>query len=361
MSLLKENRYSIDLIRWLTRSNLFITTGRVNPIFVSALFIAFLFMTLFCVTACGKVEKSSITHPEQIAYEVVDDQGNAIKMLGKPQKIMTTHFYLDAMVLGIVPPERMVSISKTASDPAVSYMVKQAEKVQNHTSEISLETVVALSPDLIITREGTGEEMVQSYRDLGIPVFVIKMPLTVEGIKQQIHLIAKIVGEPDRGNLLVDKMERQLETIENKLQSLSLQKKSCVLVSKMNHSYGGKGCMFDDICKYAGVQNAVAEIGIENGQIISKEILVQADPDFFLLSQSWEIKHGNEEAYQDEFFIDPALNHLKAVKNNQVIYLPDKYIYASHQNCIWSIKRIANAAYGDIFDLKDECFIKAYE
>ncbi|WP_418627131.1 ABC transporter substrate-binding protein, partial [Anaerosinus sp.] len=213
MSLLKENRYSIDLIRWLTRSNLFITTGRVNPIFVSALFIAFLFMTLFCVTACGKVEKSSITHPEQIAYEVVDDQGNAIKMLGKPQKIMTTHFYLDAMVLGIVPPERMVSISKTASDPAVSYMVKQAEKVQNHTSEISLETVVALSPDLIITREGTGEEMVQSYRDLGIPVFVIKMPLTVEGIKQQIHLIAKIVGEPDRGNLLVDKMERQLETI----------------------------------------------------------------------------------------------------------------------------------------------------
>lgn len=324
-------------------------------------FIAVLVIAIFCVTACGKVKKSSIPNGEKVSYEVIDDQGNVIKMVGKPQRIMTTHFYLDTMLLGIVPPERMISISKTAFDPAVSYMVKEAERIQNHTGEISLETVISLNPDLIITREGTGEEMIQSYRDLGIPVFVVKMPLTIQEIKRQIYLIAQSVGEQERGKILVNQMESQLEEIENKLQSLSIPKKSCVLVSKMNHSYGGKGCMFDDICKYARVQNAVAEIGIENGQIISKEILVQADPDFFLLSQSWEIKHGNGDAYQDEFFIDPALNHLRAVKNNQVIYLPDKYIYASHQNCVWSIKKIANAAYGEIFDLKDECFIKAYE
>lgn len=34
-------------------------------------------------------------------------------------------------------------------------------------------SVIALSPDLIIKREGAGEEMIQSYRDLEIPVFVV--------------------------------------------------------------------------------------------------------------------------------------------------------------------------------------------
>ena len=125
------------------------------------------------MTACGKSEKIAVTNNLDTAYKVVDAQGSVIKMFEKLPKIMTTHFYLDAIALGIVPPERMIAISKTASDPAVSYMMKKTEKIQNHTSEISLGTVVALSPDLIITREGAGEEMIQSYRDLETPVFVV--------------------------------------------------------------------------------------------------------------------------------------------------------------------------------------------
>ncbi len=80
------------------------------------------------MTACGKSEKIAVTNNLDTAYEVVDAQGSVIKMFEKLPKIMTTHFYLDAIALGIVPPERMIAISKTASDPAVSYMIKKLKK-----------------------------------------------------------------------------------------------------------------------------------------------------------------------------------------------------------------------------------------
>ena len=128
----------------------------------------------------------------------------------------------------------------------------------------------------------------------------------------------------------------------------------------MNHTYGGKGCMFDDMCHYANVKNAVAEIGVQNGQIISKEVMVKANSDFFLLSKSWELKHTNSSDYKEEFLNDPAFQSVKAAQTGQAIYFLDKYLYASHQNCVWAIMKIANAAYGDVFDLKEESFIKGY-
>ena len=40
---------------------------------------------------------------------------------------------------------------------------------------------------------------------------------------------------------------------------------SVVLLSVMTN-YGGAGSSFDDMCKHAGVTNAVAAVGLRNGQ-----------------------------------------------------------------------------------------------
>ncbi len=312
------------------------------------------------LNGCSGVPKAPPLPSASATYEAIDDQGTVVKMRAKPQRVITTHFHLDTMVLGIVPPQRMAAISQTAFDPNVSYMVQEAEPIQQRMQEISLEKVVSLQPDLIIARETTGAEKVQSFREMGIPVFVVKAANSVDEVKDNIHSLAQVLGEPTSGEKIIEKMDRQLEQIDYGIKTYKLVPKSCVLVSKMNHTYGGKGCMFDDMCHYANVKNAVAEIGVQNGQIISKEVMVKANPDFFLLSQSWELKHGNSSSYKDEFLDDPAFRFLKAIQTKQAVYFLDKYLYASHQNCVWAIMKIANAAYGDLFDLKEESFIKGY-
>ena len=322
-----------------------------------------LVILVFCVISCGcmlQQEKPAFRSADvSTAYEVVDDAGNIIQMQAKPQRILTTHFHLDTMLLGLVPPERLVAITPLASDPGISYMVEEAEKITYKMDNPSLEAVIMLKPDLIITRDGTSEERLQGYRDLGIRVFISKMPLSIEEMKKRMVALSLVVGEQKAGERIVQQIDADLLEIETVLSKLKQEKKRGFLVSQMN-TYGGKGCMFDDICTHAGIINAIADMGIPNGQLISKELMVKSNPDFFILSGNREMLSDNAKEYRKEFLNDLALQHLKAFQNDSIMYIPDRYIYVSNQNCVWAIKGIANVAYGDLFDMKNEGLIKGY-
>lgn len=317
-----------------------------------------LLLLAFCTAGCQKqdVEKTS-----GAAYQVIDSQGTVIKFTQKPQRIMTTHFNLDNILMGLVDEERVVALSTTMDDAAVSYI--SPEKIKKPTKlryDFSSEQVLALKPDLIIARESTGENRIQTYRGMGIPVYVVSNANNVEEIKKQIQEIGQVVGEKEHADKLLQKMQKQLDYIKSKTEAAAIKPKSVMLVSKMNHNYGGKGSFFDDMCHYAGVKNAPAEIGVLNGQLMDKEVMLRANPDYFLLSLSWELKHDNKDGYKKEFLEDPALANLEAVKNNHVCYLKDKYLYASNQNCVWAIRKIANLAYEDTFTDEEEVFLKGY-
>lgn len=186
------------------------------------------------LNGCSGVPKAPPLPSASATYEAIDDQGTVVKMRAKPQRVITTHFHLDTMVLGIVPSQRMVAISQTAFDPNVSYMVQEAEPIQHRMQEISLEKVVSLQPDLIIARETTGMEKIQSFRDMGIPVFVVKAANSVQDVKDNICSLAHALWEPASGAKVIEKMDRQLERVECIVAPYKTSPKSCVLVSKMN-------------------------------------------------------------------------------------------------------------------------------
>ena len=79
-------------------------------------------------------------------------------------------------------------------------------------------------------------------------------------------------------------MEQELTFIREKIAKIpESSRKKVVLLSVMT-TYGGSGCLFDDMCKYAGVENGIATAGIKNGQVLTKEMLVKINPDVLLLS-----------------------------------------------------------------------------
>lgn len=319
-------------------------------------FLLLLLLLAFCTAGCQKheVEKTS-----GAAYQVVDSQGTVIKFSQKPQRIMTTHFNLDNIVMGLVDEERVVALSKSMYDASVSYISTEAIKKPTKLNyDFSSEQVLALKPDLIIARESTGENRIQTYRGMGIPVYVVSNANNVEEIKKQIQDIGQAVGEKEHADKLLQKMQKQLDYIKNKVDSAGVKPKSVMLVSKMNHNYGGKGSFLDEMCHYAGVKNAPAEIGVLNGQLMDKEVMLRAAPDYFLLSLSWELKHDNKDGYKKEFLEDPALANLEAVKNNHVCYLKDKYLYASNQNCVWAIRKIPILLMEIYFLMKRKFFLR---
>lgn len=310
------------------------------------------------LSGCGQPYKAD--NAEQ-AYQVVDDLGNVVKLKAKPQRIVAEHFHLDNMLLGIVSQERIVALTTTMDEEGRTFADKKdISKPKRYRNHFSLEQLLDYKPDLIIVRTTIGAEKIKTYRDMGIPVYISEMPMTVEEVKQKIRGIAAVCGEKERGEILVDKMNKVLKEIETRIPKDKHFTKSVALFSKMSPTYGGKNCFWDDLLNRAKLRNAIADIGVNSGELISKETLLKSDPDYFVLSENWELKHNKLDTYKSEFANDPALKHLRAVKNGQVNYLKEKYLYASNQHCVYAIKYLVNMAYGEVFVVGEEPFLKGY-
>ena len=333
---------------------------RITNNFLRVCFTGLLFFLLFIFAGCvnQKGEKSQTTTK---GYEVIDDQNTVVKLSCKPQRIMTTHFHLDNLLLGVVPEERVVAISDSFDDEVASYSEpRQFTKPKRYHWTIPFEQTIVFKPDLIIARPTTGEEKIKSYRDMGIPVYVSDLPSSVEDVKQKITTIAAVCGEPEHGKRLNEKINQVLRQINEKISRDKQFSKSFVLVCKTNPKYGGKGCFFDNLCQLAKVRNGIADMGINNGQLIGMEVMVKSDPDYFLLSKGRKQKYEEEKKYKNEFLSNPALRDLHAIKEKNVLFIEEKYLYSNNQNCIWAIKKLVNIAYGNILPKEKEVFLKGY-
>ncbi len=291
------------------------------------------------------------------AYSVVDYEGTVVTLPRKPKHILTLSLSFDIMTVGIVPPEYLVSANKMANDSGISCIANETKDIKTKLYSYPLETVVKLNPDLIIASTWTDKQMISAYRDLGYPVLVCKGPNTVKEVENTIMTIAAALGEKQAGNKIIGTMQEKLKEIDRVVAAQKAKKTVGLLVSQMT-SYGGKGCMFDVLCTRAGVVNGIAKMGINNGQPVTKEMVIACNPDFFMLSAPRSQSGDTTQKAQEEYINDPALQELKGIKH--IALIPDRYLYSSTQNCVYAIEGIANAAYGPIFDLSEEKLIKGY-
>lgn len=183
------------------------------------------------------------------------------------------------------------------------------------------------------------------WRSLGYPVVMIDGPTSIAQAEKDIRIIAAAVGETERGEKVVAEMERQLKEVDSTLAARNLPPQTGLLVSQMSR-YGGPGSMYHELLTRAGIKNAIAEVGVANGQLLSQELIVKSDPDFFFVSADRESDETGAGKFRDSFLANPAIQNMRAY--HRVIPLEDRYIYASSQNCVYAVKAMANAAYGPL-------------
>ena len=313
---------------------------------------------MFFIAGCGGIGTGS---PPQTTtgYNFKDSQGTLIYMEAKPQRIVTLSMSTDEIMLGLVETGKMAAINKLLDDPVSSNIAVLAAKIPAKIGNPSIEEIVALSPDLIVVPDWGNIENAAALRELGFKVAVCKGPKNIDEIKETIVLLAAAAGEPQRGKLLVEKMDRKLEKIRKKVeQIMPAERKNIVLLSLMR-SYGGRGCTFDDACRLAGVTNAVSAAGIQNGQAMTKEQLVSMNPDILFLPTYRDHGKYDINSLRREYLDDPSLQSMKAIQQKQLAEPREGYIYNCSQDIVFGVQEIAYMAYGDRFSQPGDCHLSA--
>ena len=233
-------------------------------------------IALFFLSGC-EMKKMGGDAASKESYVVTDAFDNQVTIPHKPKKILGTDSAIDTMLLGVVEPSRLAACFIADKDPGMSYIADEVKDIKPEIplNGISMEILTKISPDLIVASSYTRQKELDMWRSLGYPVVMIDGPTSIAQAEKDIRIIAAAVGETERGEKVVAEMERQLKEVDSTLAARNLPPQTGLLVSQMSR-YGGPGSMYHELLTRAGIKNAIAEVGVANGQLLSQEQIGRA-------------------------------------------------------------------------------------
>lgn len=327
---------------------------RKNPASLMLLLLLLVLTALF--SGCGSQDSAS-----EGGYQVTDDQGTVVSFLAKPQRIVSLTMSTDNILLGLVKPERVVCANVLVDDPVSSNVVELGKDIPNKVRHPKVEEILAMEPDLVIAANWGDIDYVESLRNMGINVVVVKGAKNLADIRDNIRLIAAAVGEPRRGDKLVSMMDDKLAEIKAKVDKIPQEARKRVLLISLMNNYGGKDCIYDDACTMAGVTNCLSEYGLKRGDKLTKEMMVQMNPDMIFLPTYNAHGTFDIQGFRDRYLKDPALQQMKAIQSGSIREPRDAYIYTASQDFCFAVQEIAYTVYGDEFKLADQQHLSAVE
>ena len=248
----------------------------------------------------------------------------------------------DEMLLGLVPENRIAGLSgKINEDKEISNIVDKAKKFPK--VEGNEEVLMSLEPDLIIVADWLTKKVDDIGAIMGAKVYYYKTPNSYEEQKKLIRDLANLVEEKENGEKLIKNMDDRLKDLQNKIAKNYKGAKPRILMYTSFGTTSGKNTTFSDMVKLINGVNVVAEAGIDGFKDISKEKVIELNPDIIIVPIAK--KYDNVNKISKLFFEDPSFKNVKAIKNKKVYFIQYKDITPTSQYMINSIEELAKVVY----------------
>jgi iron complex transport system substrate-binding protein len=198
--------------------------------------------------------------------------GAANAQSAAPQRVMSLNLCTDQLLLQLLPPERIASITYLSRSQSDSYRTAEAERVPvNHGLA---EEVLAQHPDLVLAGTYSTTAVRSLLKKLGVPVLEVPMANNFEEIRAVTRQVAQAVGEASAGEKLLTRMDAILAELAEDPPSQIIR----VAAWDGGGAVPGKGTLFDAILSAAGGVNIAASEGPRSGAFSIEELLM-ARPD----------------------------------------------------------------------------------
>lgn len=263
-----------------------------------------------------------------------------------PETIASMVFGTDEMLIDITDLDKIVGLS--GKDNGVLYKSDPSNESQNILKiNDNAEILADLCPDAVIGASWTSAELQELMRDMDIPFYGYTTPKTLAEIIQIVEDIGYFLGEDEKSLAITEDMTQRLEAVTDITSKIT--EKVEVMAYNIHGSSSAKGTLFDDMVSLAGGINLSTEAGLEGTATISKEQLVDMNPEVIILVKWAKDTTEDFEAYLDEMMNDESLSTISAIENNRVYLSLDNSITNISHFAIDGLEFIAESCYPDLF------------
>jgi len=197
----------------------------------------------------------------------------------EPARIVSLNQCLDAILVELVPTERIAAISHYSRDPLRSPIAALAQRLP--ITYESAEEIVALRPDLVLASRHSAIPTRSALRRVGIHYELFDVPFSVKDSLAQIRRIAALVGNAAAGEVLVSKIQRAIDAARLPPGAPRLT----AAVYETGGLTAGANTVTDDLMQIVGLDNLAARYDIQTHQPMQLELLLAAPPDLLLVGE----------------------------------------------------------------------------
>lgn len=212
-------------------------------------------------------------------------------------------------------------------------------------SGFSAEAIVALEPDLVLAAEINDPELVAELEKLGVTVYYLSNPKTLEDLYTNIEIVATLTGRD--ATKLTDSLKARVAAVDEKLASVKEKPVVFYEIDATDPSKpytAGPGTFIDLLIARAGGQNVVTLAGITDPYPqIGLEQLVLTPPDIILLGDAAYGQSAETVAARQGW------DALKAVIDGKIFPFDDNLVSRPGPRLIDGLEALAKLLHPEVF------------
>lgn len=248
--------------------------------FVSSLFMA----ANLVLSGCAPLTQlSPDQEPEPLV--LIDGLGRSVSLDAPAQRVVSLAPSNTEILFAVGAGSQVIGRDEFSDHPAE---VLSLPSVGGGFSNYNNEAIVTLEPDLVLAAEINTAEQVQALEELGLVVFMLPNPTTLDEMYVRLLTVAQLTGHTAEAESLIDSLKDRVATIEQALAGASERPRVFYELdgTEPNAPWtAGVGTFIDTLITMAVGQNVGAALDGQYGQM-SIEALLVADPQVILLGDA---------------------------------------------------------------------------
>ena len=271
---------------------------------------------------------------------LIDGLGRRVTLHGPAQRIVSLAPSNTEILFAIGAGAKVVGRDEFSDYPAEA---KAVASVGGSMGQYSTEAIVALQPDLVLAAEINSPELVKSLEDLGLTVYYLSNPKTLEEMYGNLEIAAKLAGtDPAR---LVDSLKARVAAIDEKVASAEGKPSVFYEIDATDpgkpYTYG-PGTFGDLLIQRAGGTNIGGTLQDAYPQISLEQVVV-SNPDLIILGDSmWRVTPEAVKARS-------GWESLDAVKNGRIFAFDDNLVSRPGPRLVDGLEQLAVLLHPELF------------
>lgn len=206
----------------------------------------------------------------------------------RPQRIVSLNLCTDELLMQMVEPERIASITFLSRATGAGPPDLQPLISRLHANRGLAEEVLMLKPDLVLVGAYSSRQTTELLTKLGFNIVAFTPESDLDDVRDNIRRMGDAVGEPERASQMIEDFDERLANLAARLPPDGQDDEPPVYADiGVNNWMAGKGTLTASIVRAGGFRTLGEAAGFEGYRNIPLEQLVRASPALVSTPTQW--------------------------------------------------------------------------